>query len=216
MLFGLNLYNEGRKSGRNCVNELVLAMEKDLQKIIEGAKLLKHTFIGKCVNDEEVEQVWKAVGCFIRKHLVLKKAAIIPDIGTFTLSAHRIQIGHHPIRYIYKQIPIFQISNSLSTKYRLRWERLHTGDCRPQVSLNLTMISNTCQVPRSRAKICVREVMMHIENQLAKRRIVRIPFFDVGTLAINPESGEHKMEYSKDFIQEFTQIDVRIVDDVKK
>ncbi|XP_035227184.1 uncharacterized protein LOC118199430 [Stegodyphus dumicola] len=181
-------------------------MSEELKAIVEEMAKCRHSFIGKEISHEDVLKVLEAVGNFVRDYLLQNNVVVIPGIGTFALSRQKLLISHLPIKYVINQKPVFQLAHALALKFRLKWARIQYETTLPERWLNPTTIALANQLARSKVVLSMQEIVAYIEQMLATKRNVTIPFLRVGTLKIVGENW--RMDFNHEFLNKVSLNDV--------
>uniref|UniRef100_A0A4W3J678 Coiled-coil domain containing 81 n=1 Tax=Callorhinchus milii TaxID=7868 RepID=A0A4W3J678_CALMI len=143
----------------------------------------------------DVVNVWANVAGFTDRQMSLQKGVHIPNLGTFTFSQQKLDMGH---KQILMQRPVFLMSEKNVQDHGLTYTKQHVSDDIPIVPLNFTAISLESPFDRDTVEGCVKETLQIMYRYISLKRNVEFIFKDIGVLTIR--NNKVKMKFYKDFL----------------
>uniref|UniRef100_A0A4W3JNS5 Coiled-coil domain containing 81 n=1 Tax=Callorhinchus milii TaxID=7868 RepID=A0A4W3JNS5_CALMI len=144
---------------------------------------------------DDVVNVWANVAGFTDRQMSLQKGVHIPNLGTFTFSQQKLDMGH---KQILMQRPVFLMSEKNVQDHGLTYTKQHVSDDIPIVPLNFTAISLESPFDRDTVEGCVKETLQIMYRYISLKRNVEFIFKDIGVLTIR--NNKVKMKFYKDFL----------------
>lgn len=170
-------------------------MAASLESLVWETKRNKLSLIGP-LSEEAVIFVWEKVAWFVETLMLQKKAVSIRDLGTFTFTKRKIEVGHN--RAILIQRPVFVMSEKFKQTHSLHCVKKHASGQIPLHTLNYTHLSNETGISRELVEGAVREVLQTLSRAIATGKNIEFDIKDVGRLTIH--DGKAKMSFFREFI----------------
>ncbi|KAL8595079.1 hypothetical protein ACOMHN_019117 [Nucella lapillus] len=174
-------------------------MADSLQRILADAKTGKYSSIN-ALSDDDVANVWENVGAFIEKKMASQKGVHIPNLGTFSFSQNKLDVGNN--KYVLMQRPVFNVSEKFAQTHGLQFTKYTVPGHIPCPLLNYAALSFESPFDRDTVESCVREILSSLARAVAAKKNVELTFAGIGRLQIR--ESRVKMRFYKEFI---TQMD---------
>jgi len=169
-----------------------MAEQPDDQQVLDTVGKYLHRFISEGkrsnfpilskINEEKAIRIWIQACLFIDKHLENNKAVQIQQLGTFTFSSKRLDIGNNKI--IIVQRPVFLLSERLAQTHGLTYTKHHVSGEIPVVTMNFTAIAILMNEERDLVEGCIREILQALSRVIAYREPVQFMFYNIGYLLV--------------------------------
>jgi len=146
----------------------------------EGRK--NHFPILTKINDTLAIQIWITACQFINKQLENDKSVQITQLGTFSFSSKRLDIGNN--KFIVVQRPVFLLSERLAQTHGITYTKHHVSGEIPVVKMNYTAIAIKMGRERDLVEGCIREILQALSRVISYREPVQFIFYNIGYLVV--------------------------------
>jgi len=146
----------------------------------EGRK--NHFPILSKISDPLAIQIWITACQFINKQLENDKSVQITQLGTFSFSSKRLDIGNN--KFIIVQRPVFLLSERLAQTHGITYTKHHVSGEIPLVKMNYTAIAIAMGRERDLVEGCIREILQALSRVISYREPVQFLFYNIGYLVV--------------------------------
>jgi len=169
---------------------------KYLTRFIDEGRKSNFPILSKISNQLAI-QIWITACQFIDKQLENDKAVQISQLGTFSFSSKRLDIGNN--KFIIVQRPVFLLSQRLAQTHGLSYTKHHVSGEIPVVKMNFTAIAISMGKERDLVEGCIREIMQCLSRVIAYREPVSFIFYNIGFLMVRDFRA--RVKFTPDFIK---------------
>lgn len=127
-------------------------------------------------------QIWIHACHFINKQLESDKSVQITQLGTFSFSSKRLDIGNN--KFIVVQRPVFLLSERLAQTHGITYTKHHVSGEIPVVKMNYTAIAIKMGRERDLVEGCIREILQALSRVISYREPVQFIFYNIGYLVV--------------------------------
>jgi len=177
-----NIDHEGPTSQDFIDDPFVIdSVGKYLVRFLEEARKNHFPILSK-ISDTLAIQIWISACQFINKQLDNDRAVQITQLGTFTFSSKRLDIGNN--KFIVVQRPVFLLSERLAQTHGITYTKHHVSGEIPVVKMNFTAIAIAMGRERDLVEGAIREIMQALSRVIAYREPVQFIFYNIGYLVV--------------------------------
>lgn len=177
-----NIDHEGPTSQEFIDDPFVIdSVGKYLVRFLEEARKNHFPILSK-ISDTLAIQIWISACQFINKQLENDRAVQITQLGTFTFSSKRLDIGNN--KFIVVQRPVFLLSERLAQTHGITYTKHHVSGEIPVVKMNFTAIAIAMGRERDLVEGAIREIMQALSRVIAYREPVQFVFYNIGYLVV--------------------------------
>lgn len=157
----------------------------------EMYKKIEKTSIGpwQILNKQDINNIWSLLSSYIRENLVINKSVYIPNLGTFRVYNHDIDIGNN---YITKtSYPTFSVELKFAKLHKLNYVS-RINYYQPCDSLNYSKLSKKSSYPRDVLQHIIEKSILAISNKIRETdEIIIIHFPTLGTMSITKDLNKN-------------------------
>ncbi|ESO84113.1 hypothetical protein LOTGIDRAFT_229612 [Lottia gigantea] len=171
-------------------------MTELMQGLLAEAKNGRFSSIRDTISEDDISSVWENAAAFIDKQMSQQKGVNIPNLGVFTFSQKKLDIGNN--KFVLIQRPVFNISEKFAQTHGLHFTKYYVPGQIPVVPLNYSSLSYESPFDRDTVESCIRETLNAVNRALSNKKNVEILFNGIGRLSIR--ESRVKMKFFKEFI----------------
>jgi hypothetical protein len=161
--------------------QTIESVGKYLVRFLEEGRKNHFPILSK-ISDPLAIQIWITACQFINKQLENDKSVQITQLGTFSFSSKRLDIGNN--KFIIVQRPVFLLSERLAQTHGITYTKHHVSGEIPLVKMNYTAIAIAMGRERDLVEGCIREILQALSRVISYREPVQFLFYNIGYLVV--------------------------------
>lgn len=169
---------------------------KYLSRFLQEGRKSNFPILSK-ISDELAIQIWITACQFITKTLENERAVQVTQLGTFSFSSKRLDIGNN--KFIIVQRPVFLLSERLAQTHGITYTRHHVSGDIPVATMNYTAIAIAMGRERDLVEGCIREILQALSRVIASREAVQFNFYNIGYLVVRDFRA--RVKFTPNFIK---------------
>jgi len=176
--------------------KIIEQVGKYLSRFLQEGRKSNFPILSK-ISDELAIQIWITSCQFITKTLANERAVQIAQLGTFSFSSKRLDIGNN--KFIIVQRPVFLLSERLAQTHGITYTRHHVSGEIPVATMNYTAIAIAMGRERDLVEGCIREILQALSRVIAQREAVQFIFYNIGYLVVRDFRA--RVKFTPNFIK---------------
>jgi len=178
-----NQYDTAHSTSADYIDDpfILDSVGKYLVRFLEEGRKNHFPILTK-ISDNLAIQIWITACQFINKQLENDKSVQITQLGTFSFSSKRLDIGNN--KFIIVQRPVFLLSERLAQTHGITYTKHHVSGEIPVVKMNYTAIAIAMGRERDLVEGCIREILQALSRVISYREPVQFIFYNIGYLVV--------------------------------
>lgn len=178
-----NAYLQQYQTSEDCISDstIIENVTKYLVRFLNEGRRSNFPILSK-INDTLAAKIWITACQFIDKQLENDRAVNITQLGTFSFSSKKLDVGNN--KHIIVQRPVFLFSERLAQNHGITYTKHHVSGEIPVVKMNFTAIAIAMGSERDLVEGCIREILQALSRVIASREPIQFMFYNIGYLVV--------------------------------
>jgi hypothetical protein len=151
----------------------------------ETQKKIKKSCIGtwQLVTKSDINSIWSLTSNYIRERLCVENGTTIPNLGTFGVYKHDVDVGNGILRLSY--YPYFSVDLNFAKTHNLNYVSKPAPYHSPCSSINYLVLTKKSFYPRDIIQRCLELCVLAISNKIRENNgTILVHFPTLGTMII--------------------------------